>query len=76
MSKQLLIALVFISAIVGATVAYAKLLLPLNPRHFEITSFYPDHTHSIEGGTIDGPQHSGGTDIYGCHNGSIPYHCH
>lgn len=38
--------------------------------------FFKGHTHSELGDTIGGPQHSGGTDRYGCHNGSVPYHCH
>lgn len=37
--------------------------------------FFKGHTHA-EGETIGAPQHSGGTDSMGCHNGSVPYHCH
>jgi len=47
-----------------------------NPRFHEIVSFFSDHSHDHEGGTNGVPQHSGGTDSYGCHNGSVPYHCH
>lgn len=46
-----------------------------NPRKKEITSFFTGH-HHIEHETVDAPQHSGNTDAYGCHNGSVPYHCH
>ena len=40
------------------------------------TEFYSGHTHTENGITIGAPQHSGGTDRYGCHNASVPYHCH
>lgn len=52
--------------------AYAQLS---NPREGEITSFYAGHSH-VDGETLGGPAHSGGTDSFGCHNGSVPYHCH
>lgn len=38
-------------------------------------TFYTGHTHNL-GITQGAPEHSGGTDIYGCHNASVPYHCH
>lgn len=38
--------------------------------------FYTGHSHGEDGTTIAAPQHSGGTDRFGCHNGSVPYHCH
>jgi hypothetical protein len=38
--------------------------------------FYHGHSHAEDGTAIDAPEHSGGTDRYGCHNGSVPYHCH
>ena len=47
-----------------------------NPRIDEIVSFFSGHSHGHDGSTHGGPQHSGGTDSYGCHNGSVPYHCH
>lgn len=62
---------VAISTIVGS--AYA---LSMNPRANEIVSFHSGHTHSTFGDTKGAPQHSGGTDKYGCHNASVPYHCH
>ena len=53
-------------------VAYS---LGFNPRFHEITAFHPGHTH--EGSETSGsPGHSGRTDRYGCHNKSVPYHCH
>lgn len=39
------------------------------------TVFYAGHTHDADG-THGAPAHSGGTDKNGCHNGSVPYHCH
>lgn len=38
--------------------------------------FYSGHTHDEHGNVIGAPQHSGGTDKNGCHNASVPYHCH
>ena len=46
-----------------------------NPRANEITNFESGHTHKL-GHTQGAAEHSGGTDSYGCHNGSVPYHCH
>jgi len=63
----LLISLLVISAISFAVIK--------NPRISEITVFYDGHIHNGEE-TIRAPQHSGGTDRYGCHNASVPYHCH
>jgi len=37
--------------------------------------FVKGHTH--DGLVTHGaPQHSGGLDRNGCHNASVPYHCH
>lgn len=55
----------------AGSVAYAALIN--NTR--EPTEFYKGHTHE-NGEVIGAPSHSGGTDSYGCHNGSVPYHCH
>jgi hypothetical protein len=41
----------------------------------EAVDFYNGHTH-VDGKTVGAPDHSGGTDRYGCHNASVPYHCH
>jgi hypothetical protein len=38
--------------------------------------FYEGHTHDENGHAHDAPEHSGGLDKAGCHNGSVPYHCH
>ena len=41
----------------------------------EPVAFYSGHTH--DGAETQGaPAHSGGTDRNGCHNASVPYHCH
>jgi hypothetical protein len=40
------------------------------------TIFYAGHTHDQNGHTHDAPEHSGGLDRKGCHNASVPYHCH
>lgn len=37
--------------------------------------FYKGHTHIGES-TQGAPEHSGGTNKQGCHNGKVPYHCH
>jgi hypothetical protein len=42
----------------------------------EPVKFYVGHTHGEDGSTIGAPHHSGGTDRNGCHNASVPYHCH
>ncbi len=44
-----------------------------NPR--KAVAFYSGHTHD-ETGTSGAPSHGGGLDSYGCHNKSVPYHCH
>ena len=59
--------------IIGSGVAYGTMV---NHSADEITQFYPGHTHDELGDTHGAPQHSGGTDAYGCHNASKPYHCH
>jgi len=42
----------------------------------EPVEFFSGHTHGEDGSSIGAPQHSGGTDKRGCHNRSVPYHCH
>ena len=66
---------IFVSLAVISSAVSVAYALGGNPRAEEITNFNPGHTHEsvISHGT---PQHSGGTDRFGCHNGSIPYHCH
>lgn len=38
--------------------------------------YFKGHWHDEHGDAHDGPAHSGGLDAYGCHNASVPYHCH
>ena len=42
----------------------------------EPVEFYAGHTHGSDGKAIDAPEHSGGTTAAGCHNASVPFHCH
>ena len=58
-----------ISITIGA-VAYGEIHHSGSP-----TDFFKGHSHSKDG-TIDAPSHSGGLDRNGCHNKSVPYHCH
>lgn len=69
----LIIACVFGLATASVGAAYAIGLIGENPR--TPVDFYNGHTHD-DVGTHGAPKHSGGTDSYGCHNGSVPYHCH
>ena len=73
MLKKRLAATVGVAIALTAGIAYANLV---NPRHHEIQKFFQNHTHLDGGETINAPQHSGGTDRFGCHNASVPYHCH
>lgn len=59
--------------VVGAA-AYAH--FAGDPRAAEIVEYFSAHTHAEDGATSGAPQHSGGTNRYGCHNASVPYHCH
>lgn len=69
---KLIIGTAVVAAIVvGGSVAYS--LTSTNPR--QATEYFPGHQHE-NGDTHGAPSHSGGTDAYGCHNGSVPYHCH
>lgn len=58
-------------ALIGISAVYAKGLTDSRTP----VEFYSGHTH-IEGDTQGAPSHSGGTNSAGCHNGSVPYHCH
>lgn len=69
--KRIIIAAIIMLVGIGSAYAVAK----INPRQSETTAFYPKHSHANDE-TIGAPKHSGGTDAYGCHNGSVPYHCH
>ena len=69
MKKGLILALGV--AALGAGVAYAGMYKLRTP-----VEFYKGHTHSLSGEAIGAPSHSGGLDRNGCHNASVPYHCH
>lgn len=70
-AKNLIVGVLVVSAI-GAGLVSAG-VIDFNPR--KPVEFFSGHTHDAEG-THGAPSHSGGTDRYGCHNGSVPYHCH
>lgn len=65
-----LLGLVAILTALAATTAWAA----GDRRH--AVDFFPGHRHDANDATVGAPEHSGGTDKYGCHNGSVPYHCH
>ena len=67
--KKLAIA-VGIAAALGIGIAHASFDSARTP-----VEFYKGHTHHGDE-TIGAPQHSGGTNSMGCHNASVPYHCH
>ena len=59
-----------------ATIAYSAY-----SHRVAVPDFYSGHTHTMTGsqhitGTEGAPSHSGGLDRSGCHNASVPYHCH
>ncbi|CAN4276815.1 hypothetical protein MCEMSEM29_01936 [Methylophilaceae bacterium] len=68
--KKAFLIITLLAAVIGASIVGANIL---NPRI--AVEFYKGHTHDAEG-THGAPSHSGGTDRYGCHNRSVPYHCH
>jgi hypothetical protein len=70
MKKGLIVALSVLGLGIAASVSVA-FLGQRTP-----VAFYSGHWHDEHGGTHNAPQHSGGTDKYGCHNASVPYHCH
>ena len=72
MAKKSLVVFAVSASILAAGIAYANLA---NPRQDEISVFHAGHSHDGSQ-TTGAPQHSGGTDKYGCHNASVPYHCH
>ena len=71
MEKRHLIAALLAATAIGSGVAHATFTNPRTP-----VDYFQGHTHDEKGQTIGAPQHSGGTDAYGCHNASRPYHCH
>ncbi len=72
--KSILIILAMFAVAGGSTVAFA--LLEDQSGHRTPVEFYSGHSHDVNGNAIDAPQHSGGLDRKGCHNKSVPYHCH
>jgi hypothetical protein len=60
---------IVLSAFSTASVLYAD----SNAR--KVFKYYKGHTH-VDGQTHGAPEHSGGTNKQGCHNGKVPYHCH
>lgn len=68
--RRILVVGIAAVAIAGAGTAWS---LQDNPR--DPVEFYKGHSHE-HGETHGAPGHSGGTDRYGCHNASVPYHCH
>ena len=72
MKRAIQVALViFAAAAMVSGAAWAYMGMPKTP-----VEFYLGHTHDESGETHGAPSHSGGTDAYGCHNASVPYHCH
>lgn len=69
-TKKKIIGAVLLACSIGAGVVYATSVDPRTP-----VEFFNGHTHDGDE-THGAPSHSGGTDSRGCHNGSVPYHCH
>ena len=70
--RIILSAVLVVAVSAGAVYAFSPDQKPVN--------FYSGHTHSSLGNedaaTTGDPQHGGGLDRNGCHNRSVPYHCH
>ena len=73
MKKKIALFTVLLVALVAGGSAYA---LKDWSHQRPPVEFYAGHSHDVEGHTHGAPEHSGGTDSMGCHNGSVPYHCH
>ncbi len=71
MKKIVVIALISIVALSGSAYALKDWSHQRTP-----VEYYTGHTHDEEGHAVGAPEHSGGTNAMGCHNGSVPYHCH
>lgn len=69
MKKSLKLLIATLVALVAGGIVYAA------GEHRIPVEFFTGHSHE-GGGTQGAPEHSGGTDRNGCHNGSVPYHCH
>ena len=68
--KTKVVTAVLIVGAIGGGVVFASVG---NPR--AVVDFFHGHTHDGDD-TFGAPSHSGGLDRYGCHNKSVPYHCH
>ena len=62
--------LMTVFAAVGVGIVHSSSENPRTP-----VEFFTGHSHDGKK-TIGAPELSGGLDRYGCHNGSVPYHCH
>lgn len=69
-SKKYLVAGLLLVSGIATSFVYANMDNPS-----AAVEFFTGHSHD-EHGTHGAPSHSGGTDRYGCHNRSVPYHCH
>ncbi len=67
--KLILVAITLVS-IIGTGFVYADAGIQRT-----VFNFFDGHTHDDDR-TVGAPSHSGGLDRYGCHNKSVPYHCH
>jgi hypothetical protein len=72
-SMKLALTAAALIAIVASTAVYA--MKDYSPMRTPV-EFYKGHTHDANGLAIGAPEHSGGLDKLGCHNASVPYHCH
>ena len=68
--KTKVIAAVLVVGAVGGGLVFASVG---NTR--AVVDFFQGHTHDGDD-TFGAPSHGGGLDRYGCHNKSVPYHCH
>lgn len=68
-TKKSLFAIVCAVALASAA-AYAGISDSKKP-----VEFFTGHSHQGNE-TVGAPEHSGGLDRNGCHNKSVPYHCH
>jgi hypothetical protein len=76
MRKRLVIIAAMATAVIGAGIAYASSQVQQSDPTRQATEFYKGHWHDEHGNANGAPAHSGGLDRNGCHNASVPYHCH
>lgn len=67
---KLILAGITLIGVIGTGLVYADMGIQR-----AVFSFFDGHTHD-DHRTVGAPSHSGGLDRYGCHNKSVPYHCH